>query len=251
MIEFRVNIKFSFYIILSFMMFTVVGTLTHELGHIAVAKYLGYETELHYGSMNYNYKKYHEDEDVIKANTIFNELDSKTVEAEDLIKGEKFGELNRLRDLIDKKYPNDKKHSFYITLGGPIQTILTSFIGLYILWRRETKDRYSLQFIDWLGVFLSLFILREVFNFFTASYSSLFFNRSNFHGDEFRLSRYLDLNEWFIPSITLIIGLMISLFIIFRVIPIRYRFSFIISGLIGGVLGFLIWFGFLGSLLLP
>ncbi len=34
-------------------MFTVVGTLSHEYGHIVVAKYLGYETKLHYGSMNY------------------------------------------------------------------------------------------------------------------------------------------------------------------------------------------------------
>ncbi len=38
---------------LTFILFTVLGTLTHEGGHIAAAKYYGYETTLHYSSMNY------------------------------------------------------------------------------------------------------------------------------------------------------------------------------------------------------
>ena len=31
-------------IVLAFVVFTIIGTLSHELGHIAVAKYLGYQT---------------------------------------------------------------------------------------------------------------------------------------------------------------------------------------------------------------
>jgi hypothetical protein len=37
---------------LTFILFTVLGTLTHEGGHIAAAKYYGYEPTLHYGSMS-------------------------------------------------------------------------------------------------------------------------------------------------------------------------------------------------------
>jgi hypothetical protein len=37
----------------AFILFTINGTLSHELGHIAVAKLLGYETTLHFGSMNW------------------------------------------------------------------------------------------------------------------------------------------------------------------------------------------------------
>ncbi|MBQ0785943.1 MAG: hypothetical protein KBT69_00475, partial [Oceanihabitans sp.] len=73
----------------------------------------------------------------------------------------------------------------------------------------------------------------------------------NFYGDEFGISRYIGFNQWIVPSISFILGLAISLFIIFKVIPIKYRFSFIISGFIGGLLGFAIWFGFLGSIILP
>ena len=46
--------KLLLYLVLSFILATIVGTLSHEGGHIAAAKYYGYETTLHYGSMNYN-----------------------------------------------------------------------------------------------------------------------------------------------------------------------------------------------------
>lgn len=39
--------------LLAFIVFTIIGTLTHELGHIYVAHQLGFETELHYASMNW------------------------------------------------------------------------------------------------------------------------------------------------------------------------------------------------------
>jgi len=36
---------------ISFYLFTIIGTITHELGHIYVAHQLGFATELHYASM--------------------------------------------------------------------------------------------------------------------------------------------------------------------------------------------------------
>lgn len=60
--------KKSVLIILCFILFTIIGTLSHELGHIVPAKILGYQTTLHYGSMEWEgeflqysnalYKKY-------------------------------------------------------------------------------------------------------------------------------------------------------------------------------------------------
>lgn len=41
------------WIFFGFIVFTVIGTLSHEMGHIAIARILGYKTTLHYGSMNY------------------------------------------------------------------------------------------------------------------------------------------------------------------------------------------------------
>ncbi len=45
--------KKSFFIFtITFMLFAVIGTLTHEYGHILAAKSFGYKTYLHYGSMH-------------------------------------------------------------------------------------------------------------------------------------------------------------------------------------------------------
>lgn len=38
---------------LGFICFTIIGTLSHEYGHIFVAQKLGYTTQLHYGSMSW------------------------------------------------------------------------------------------------------------------------------------------------------------------------------------------------------
>lgn len=248
MIVFRFKPKFSVIIIFIFILFTIIGTLTHELGHITVAKVLGYETELSYGSMIYYSKGYNEDKDIQLLQEMNATYETTEFEAlEDRVKKD----YKALLSKIEKKFPHNKKYSFWVTLGGPLQTIVTTLIGLYILYRRESKYRYIYKLIDWLGVFLGLFILREAFNTITGSVSLMLFNKTEFYGDEFRISRYLELNQWIIPIITAIISLLITLYIIFKVIPLRYRFSFIVAGLIGGSLGYVIWFNYLGKIILP
>lgn len=37
----------------SFFLCVVIGTLSHEMGHIIMAKLLGYDTVLHFGSMDF------------------------------------------------------------------------------------------------------------------------------------------------------------------------------------------------------
>ncbi len=248
MLQFKFLPKFSGIIILTFIVFTAVGTLLHEMGHITVATYFGYDTELHYGSMNWKNTAKHTDSLYIERT----QLIKKNLEA--IKKKEDFKDKAKLDELIQQlntKYPNEFTHRLWITSGGPIQTILTSIVGLLILFYRKSKSRKVFKILDWLGIFLALFILREIFNFVTASYSFLFREKSDFGGDEFKLSEYFFQNEWIIPGVTLVIGMLISLYVIFKIIPIRYRYTFIISGLIGGILGFAIWFGFLGELLIP
>ncbi len=246
-IDFKIDKKLAIYFIISFMLFTVIGTLTHEMGHITVAKYFGYETELHYGSMNYFHKGEKNDIDAIRHFEILKE-NFEAIKNDEYFKGKE--EYLLLDKLLDKKYP-PYKNDHYIIWGGPIQTILTSFLGLFILYYRKSKKKVSFQILDWIGIFLSLFILREVFNFVMAMFSFFVHSNFNFHGDEFRLSRYYGCNEWVIPFFTVLLGIWISLYIIFKVIPKKHRFTFILSGLIGGILGFLIWFGVIGKYFLP
>ena len=49
-----IDIKALLFLTITFVVFTVIGTVSHEYGHILVAKYFGYETTLHYGSMKYD-----------------------------------------------------------------------------------------------------------------------------------------------------------------------------------------------------
>ncbi|EDP69969.1 hypothetical protein FBALC1_10567 [Flavobacteriales bacterium ALC-1] len=229
-----------------FILFTIIGTLSHELGHAAVANFLGYDTKVSYSSMSWNHSGFDNDEDVKKMQRLTKgylniDYDEWPVELK--------LNLERLGKKVIKKYPYNKSHDLLITIGGPAQTIFTSFIGLVILYFRRKEWKIDFKITDWLAVFMSLFILREIFNFISTSFSSLIHSKTNFNGDEYRISVMLGYNEWLIPFLTLLLSLTISYYVFFKIIPIKYRFTFIVSGLIGGVSGFAIWFGFLGKVI--
>ncbi|WP_298511714.1 hypothetical protein [uncultured Kordia sp.] len=236
-----INKKYFLLFSLGFFLATIIGTQTHELGHIAVAKSLGYETTLSYGSMSHNYKGFAEDEDVIAWRNIFKNIKSD----EELTQSQK-EETGRLYKKIKEKYPINEKHNFYVTLGGPAQTILTCFIGLFILAYRNTNRQENFKFVDWLAVFMSLFILREVFNTVMAGGSYFINGTNNFRGDEFGISIYLGFSKWTIPIMTAILGAIIASFVIFMIVPKKYRFTFMLAGFFGSILGFVMWFNYLG-----
>ena len=239
--------KFAIIIGLVFIFLTIIGTQLHEIGHLVVAKSFGYETQLHYRSMNKEYKGYFKDEDVIKLQELNDKYLPLTVEELENLDDSIKKQAEMLIFKIDKKFPYNKTHDFWITLGGPLQTILTSFIGLLILWCRKSKHRTVFGTIDWLGVLLGLFILREVFNTVYGLIKCVLFSNCYFNGDEFRLSQLLELNQWVLPLITTVFGSFIAYHIIFKVIPKQYQFTFIIAGFIGGLSGYALWFGGLGE----
>jgi len=230
------------------MLFTVIGTLTHELGHIAVAKYFGKGTRLHYGSMNSYSKERIKDSKFIEMRKIMNDNIDSILKKKNFKRKKHYLELKKY---LSKKYPHYKIQSKLITIGGPLQTMLTSFFGLLLLSFLKSKGKKEFYFLDWLGVFLALFALREVFNFVTGIFASIIYHRSNFHGDEFVISRFLGLHEWTIPFLMMFIGILISSYVIFKVIPLKDRLTFIIAGFIGGIVGFYSWFGGLGEFFLP
>ncbi len=233
-----IDIKHLFFLTLAFILFTVIGTVTHELGHIIVAKSYGYETTLHYRSMNYK------NSDLIERLTeIYNE--NKT-----LIENETDFDQKAEYEKGIKKYQSS---SLYITIGGPLQTILTGIVGLLIIsYRRDQISKGKLRLIDWLAVFLALFWLREVFNVaMSIGREVISPNGSYFTGDEKKISYGLNLWEGTIPLVLGILGLLISIFVIFRIIPHRLRLTFITGGFLGGILGFLLWMDVLGPELLP
>lgn len=140
-----------------------------------------------------------------------------------------------------------------LLLGGPLQTILTGIIGLCLLFANKSKilllDKLNLKY--WIYVFLSLFWLRQTANF--VMYLVGFFIRGTFsgRGDEIRLAIFFQIPEWSILFITALLGLIITVYVILKFIPINQRLTFILAGLIGGISGYCIWLESVGQLIMP
>jgi hypothetical protein len=216
---------------------TVIGTLTHELGHYSVSKYLGYEASINYQSSAHwdndlnEYFKYVFEK---HSNEIKNNLD--------------FPEKEKYTKTIEK-YQSD---NFWIILGGPLQTILTGSFGfiLLLVYRHKFIKSDTIPVIGWTLIFLSLFWLRQVANLFMAILTYISNGQPSHRGDEIRLALHLDLNIWSIQVATGIFGLTV-LFIILRLLPKPMVLTFLISGIFGGTLGYYLWLIKFGQYIMP
>lgn len=229
------NFKLTLLFSLGFVLFTVIGTISHELGHVCVAKLLGFETELHFGSMNFSnsindglINIYQKNEYAIKNNLYFTG------------KAEYFEKVKRY-----------SLECFLITIGGPLQTILTGTIGFFILYYRRLKN-INFNNFDWILVFVALFWLRQSFNLvMSVSKGILRGNGKYFGGDEVKISKYLELSNGTFSIVLGVIGFYVLYFIMFRIIPKNTIFTFLFSGFLGGILGFYFWMYKIGPIVLP
>ena len=224
-----------FLIILSFIFFTIIGTQSHELGHVLVAKILGCETRLSYGSMTYSNDK------IEKEYFKFYELYGNEIREECEFPGQsRFYELS-------KEWANIR---FWIIIGGPLQTMLTGIVGFYLLIKfRKNRHNLDFNFKEWVVTFLALFWLREPFNMLGATVGWMLNGETVFVGDEFQIANYLGFHPWSVSIILGLIGLSIAFFIIFKIMPKRYWIGFNLAGIMGGLLGFYLWFDILGPFL--
>src|SRR5690606_994897 len=151
-----IDIKSLLILTIVFILFTAIGTISHEYGHIAVAKMFGYETKLHYGSMNYYPKGYLEDKDLKALKSLTKDYVNIDYDSWPKEIKEKTKEYN---NILQKRYWNENSNKgLLVTIGGPIQTMITGTIGLIILLiRRKTIYRNGLKILDWLAIFLALF----------------------------------------------------------------------------------------------
>lgn len=223
-----------FHFSICFVFVTIFGTLHHEIGHIVTAKFLGYDTILHHSSMEWN-------NDVKLRVTNFYVKNESVI-----IEKKPFQNSQQYYKKLDKIYYDD----FLIILGGVLHTIITGSIAFFILIFNNKLKLSRIPF--WSLVFLSLFWSREIFNLFRGVLQFIFKKSTSlFWGDELKLSIYLNLYEGTISILLGILGILISLFVFFKIIPIKYRFSFIISGFIGSLIGYIFWMFLIGPLILP
>lgn len=227
-----------FVIVLAFVGFTVVGTLSHEYGHIIVAKANGFDTKLHYGSMSYdNSGKLKEYWDIYKGH-------------KEEIENGVFFDGKPAFEKMEKELTNA---SHWVTWGGPLQTMIVGTIGLLLLWFRSAKRKgEGFKTLDWIGVFLSLFWLRQIANLLYGVVAYLLFGREHmFGGDEAKLAIGLHLPSGVFAITFGVLGALVGAFIVFVIVPKRLRLTFISGGLVGGVTGFILWLHILGPVVLP
>lgn len=204
-----------------------IGTLSHEYGHIAVAKFFGYETILSYKSMKYHnsprmnsWKEFHK------------------AYGYDIRDGKPFPgqtEYKKLKkDLLRER--------FLVKIGGPAQTMLTGTFSLLLLTAsRKSRWNENLKLIEWFMVFFSLLWLRQPFNLAMVTGYRIIFSKREFGGDEHYISKYLELPYWSISFITGIIGALICSYVMFIVLPKKYRIGFTAATIIGGLSGYFLW----------
>jgi len=143
-------------------------------------------------------------------------------------------------------------YSMFLTASGPFQTMITGLIG-FMLLRRSTNNTTTsdLTFIQWIFVFLALFPLRQLFN---LGFEIVYFLQTGNMGnssDELRLDRMLEIEKGTISFLLAGLSAILIYHVIFRYIPSKNRLTFILGGLTGGILGFLLWLKYLGKFILP
>ncbi|MCC5945354.1 MAG: hypothetical protein JJT94_10485 [Bernardetiaceae bacterium] len=232
------DIKIFFGLLISFILMTVIGTLTHELGHYAVAKVLGYEATINYQSMSYKdsvgdaywmgmYEKY--------SYEIQNGLD--------------FPDKAEFEKVIEKY----QRNSFWITMGGPLQTMLTGTIGLLLLlfYRKNIINKERVTLIGWVFIFMTLFWLRQAANLFMAIWSFILNGENmSYSGDEMEMTYYLEWNVWSIQLATGIIALGVLLLVL-KMLPKKIVLTFLVAGLVGGIAGYYLWLIKFGPIIMP
>ncbi len=238
MLPFKFDIKLFLLLSLAFFISVIVGTVSHEVGHYAVAKSLGYSSSIHYGFCEWD------DESTRPfLDSVFTTYAKQVETNMDFPQKEKF-------KIIQKRHMKD---SFWITMGGPLQTIITGILGLLLLLNQKKKinQNNNINLFQWFCIFLSLFWLRQFVNLFTWVLGFFFNGKFSTEGDEIGLAISLGLTKGTLALSTALISFAIALFILFKIIPSNKRISFIAAGLFGGTVGYLFWLVWFGEMIMP
>lgn len=217
---------------------TVIGTVTHELGHYTAAKLIDNEAKINYAQTFSDNPVLSKELKLIYENHY-----------EDIKENKDFPLKERLQTLRKQQIEEAKITS----IGGPLQTMLTGTLGLILLLRNR-KNIYingKIKLIGWVYIFLSLFWLRQVTNFLIAIASLIISKKTHISGDEMHLALLYKLPIWSIQTTTGIIGIIICGYIFFKIIPNAEKLTFIIAGLFGGIAGYYLWLIEYGKIIMP
>jgi hypothetical protein len=203
-LNFIIDKKLLLYLIVTFFLATIIGTISHECGHYFAAKLMGFNARFNYGMT-------------------WLEVNGKGM---------------------------NTRQEFWFIFAGPLQTMITGTLGFLFLYA-SSRPTISLSLKQWILIFFSLFWLRQSANFVIWVANYFFTGEFGGRGDEINLSKLLHLPFWSIPLVTALAGFIVLAIILLRFIPRPQRFTFISSGLIGGISGYAFWLVYFGQKIMP
>lgn len=155
----------------------------------------------------------------------------------------------KYRETVGKEI---RKQFFCITIAGPAQTIITGTVGLWLLWfrRKKINSRNYLKFHEWLFVFLAFFWSRQLANCLFGIFY-LINGKDSSWSDEGNIAAYLDVSHWAIDIPGAALATIAILWVVFKIIPLQERFTFLTAGLIGSIIGWIVWMKSFGPVILP
>jgi hypothetical protein len=241
----RLNIPVIFekrlflFLFFGFIIATVIGTVSHEAGHYLAGKILGFK------GLRISYKY-----------TFIDSTMPTMSKLEQLYKRYPAGIKNNQpfpeKNLFDSLVKKDQREILWFDIGGPLETMLVGTIGflLLIVFRKRYFQQEVLAFWQWVLIFLSLFWLRQVFNF-VCTIALFATGRIRYIADEFRIAAYLHCNRWSVTTVTAAIGVVILGIVAFKFVPAKERLTFLAAGLAGGIAGAVLWLVVLGPVFMP
>ncbi|MCA9000485.1 MAG: hypothetical protein KDB61_01085 [Planctomycetes bacterium] len=146
--------------------------------------------------------------------------------------------------------PNaDPMHDTWILLGGPLANMGIGCFGLFWLARLSKRKDAAFDGKRTLASVLALFWSRQLFNLGLALVEMYPYGDWG-SSDEVRLARRFGLPD---GSLLLVTAFLASLAVLRTIthVPKGLRVTFTIAGLLGSVLGFGVWYAYLGPELLP
>lgn len=230
------NVKMNWIIYIGFILIIPIGTITHELGHYLPAKYLGHNPIFHYDKVSVQTTN--------KQKKISKIVKKNKYELEENIP---FKEKELYLKLLNELSVENNK----ILLGGMFSTYILGTLGLLIILINKSIFKRD-NIINIIGLFLSFFWLRPIFNL-GYSLSKYVFGISSypFLGDELMASIAFGCNIGTLPILMAIIGLIIIITTSILIIPRNIYPKFVFWALLGVMSGYLIWFRLLGPIILP
>jgi hypothetical protein len=204
------------HIFIFFFIAAIAGTVKHECGHWLAGTLVGFKSSVHYAYTN----------------------------CENCL------ELNHAAKNGQELLVYEHK-SILFTFGGPIETLLTSIIGiicLMLLSRKQVIDAYNTWHLFWIT--LSYFISRQVFN--AAALFGIYFVKHDWshRSDESKLFTYFQIPQLFGFSVMLLLCSLVLAWITFGIVK-QHRMQLIVWGFLGSMFGAAFWLIWAGPLLMP